>query len=46
MHQWLDSYRPAIVALLVFFVVGMVLLSRVDARRGIADAGNAAPAMV
>jgi UMF1 family MFS transporter len=46
MHQWLDSYRPAIVSLLVFFVVGMVLLSRVDARRGIADAGNAAPAMV
>ncbi len=35
MHQWLDSYRPAIVALLVFFVVGMVLLSQVDARRGI-----------
>jgi len=46
MHQWLDSYRPAIVALLVFFVVGAVLLSRVDARRGIADAGNAAPVMI
>ncbi|MGH3446963.1 MAG: MFS transporter [Nocardioidaceae bacterium] len=45
-HQWADSYRPAIVALVVFFLVGMVLLARVDARRGIADAGNQAPAVV
>ncbi|HEY7045460.1 MAG TPA: MFS transporter, partial [Nocardioidaceae bacterium] len=45
-HQWADSYRPAIVALMVFFVIGIVLLSRVDVRRGIADAGNRAPAVV
>ena len=45
-HQWTDSYRPAILALIVFFAVGMVLLSRVDARRGIAEAGNVAPAVV
>jgi UMF1 family MFS transporter len=45
-HQWTDSYRPAIFALIVFFVVGMVLLLRVDARRGIAEAGNVAPKVV
>lgn len=45
-HQWTDSYRPAIVALIVFFAIGLVLLSRVDARRGIVDAGNTAPAVV
>ncbi len=45
-HQWTDSYRPAILALVVFFVVGLALLSRVDARRGIAEAGNRAPAVV
>ena len=31
-HQLTDSYRPAIFALIVFFVVGGVLLARVDAR--------------
>jgi UMF1 family MFS transporter len=45
-HQWTDSYRPAIFALMVFFLVGIVLLSRVDVRRGIAEAGNAAPSVV
>jgi UMF1 family MFS transporter len=45
-HQWTDSYRPAILALIAFFVVGFVLLSRVDARRGIAAAGNVAPVLV
>ena len=45
-HQMTDSYRPAIFALIMFFVVGLVLLSRVDARRGIAEAGNAAPVVV
>ena len=29
-HQLTDSYRPAIIALVVFFVVGFVLLWRVD----------------
>jgi UMF1 family MFS transporter len=45
-HQLTDSYRPAIFALIVFFLVGLVLLARVDARRGIAEAGNVAPSVV
>lgn len=45
-HQWADSYRPALAALLAFFVVGGLLLAKVDARRGIADAGNQAPVVV
>ncbi len=44
--QLTDSYRPAILALVVFFVSGLVLLVRVDVRRGIAEAGNAQPARV
>ena len=42
-HQWTDSYRPAIVALVGFFAVGLALLVRVDARRAVADAGNPVP---
>ena len=45
-HQLTDSYRPAIVALVVFFVLGFVLLRRVDMRQGIIDAGNEMPAVV
>jgi len=45
-HQWTDSYRPAVFALIGFFVVGLALLSKVDSRRGIAEAGNRAPAVV
>jgi len=45
-HQVTGSYRPAIVALAFFFVVGLALLSRVDARRGIAEAGNDAPSVL
>jgi UMF1 family MFS transporter len=45
-HQLTDSYRPAIFALIVFFVVGGLLLARVDARRGILEAGNAVPSVV
>jgi UMF1 family MFS transporter len=45
-HQWTDSYRPAIFALIVFFAVGLLLLWRVDTRRGIAEAGNPEPALV
>jgi UMF1 family MFS transporter len=45
-QQVTDSYRLAIVALVVFFVIGGVLLSRVDVRRGILDAGNEVPAVV
>lgn len=44
--QLTHSYRNAIVALVVFFVLGGVLLSRVDVRRGIQEAGNEVPAVV
>ncbi|MCW2773498.1 MAG: major facilitator superfamily 1 [Nocardioides sp.] len=45
-HQWTDSYRPALLALMVLFVIGIVFLARVDPRRGIEEAGNAVPAVV
>lgn len=45
-HQWTDSYRPALLALIALFVIGFVLLSRVDTRRGIREAGNEVPAVV
>ena len=44
--QFLDSYRIAIIALVVFFIIGGALLSRVDMRKGIADVGNAQPSVV
>jgi UMF1 family MFS transporter len=37
-HQWTGSYRDAIIALVVFFVVGGLLLARVDVPRAIRDA--------
>jgi len=37
-----DSSRVGILSILVLFVVGAVLLSRVDVRQGEADAGRAA----
>ncbi|MGH3472973.1 MAG: MFS transporter [Nocardioidaceae bacterium] len=45
-HQLTGSYRPAIVALIAFFLIGLVLMSRVDARRGIVEAGNQPPVLV
>ena len=45
-HQVTHSYRPAIVALIIFFVLGYVLLRRVDVRQGILDAGNEIPRVV
>lgn len=45
-HQLTDSYRPAIFALILFFVVGGALLYKVDPRKGIAEAGNAQPTVV
>ncbi|KQW52938.1 MFS transporter [Nocardioides sp. Root1257] len=45
-HQWTDSYRPALLALMVLFVLGIALLMRVDPRRGIQEAGNDLPAVV
>ena len=44
--QVTDSYRPAIFALIVFFVLGGALLMRVDTVRGIREAGNDVPAVV
>lgn len=45
-HQFTGSYRWAIMALVVFFVVGIALLRRVDVARGIVEAGNEVPAVV
>ena len=45
-HQLTHSYRWAILALIVFFVLGGWLLSRVDMRQGILDAGNEVPQIV
>jgi UMF1 family MFS transporter len=45
-YQLSGSYRLAIVALVIFFVVGGTLLARVDVRKGIQDAGNEVPAVV
>jgi UMF1 family MFS transporter len=42
-HQLTDSYRPAIAALVGFFVVGSLLLSRVDPARGAAEANPRPP---
>jgi len=45
-HQVSGSYRPAIVALVVFFALGLAFLSRLDVRRGIEEAGNQVPAVL
>ncbi len=45
-QQATGSYRPALFALAGFFVVGFLLLWRVDPRRGIEEAGNTPPAVV
>jgi UMF1 family MFS transporter len=39
-QQWTGSYRPAILALIVFFVLGLALLARLDVARGIAEAAR------
>jgi UMF1 family MFS transporter len=44
--QFTGSYRLSVVALMVFFVVGFVLLSRLDVPRAIREAGNEVPAVV
>ena len=41
--QLTESYRYAIISLVVFFVVGGVLLARLDMRRAIVEAGNTPP---
>jgi len=45
-HQLTGSYRPALLALIAFFVIGGLLLWRLDPRRGIAEAGNVVPRVV
>jgi UMF1 family MFS transporter len=45
-HQWTDSYRPALLALMVLFLLGLAFLSRVDTERGIREAGNQVPLVV
>jgi UMF1 family MFS transporter len=44
--QLTGSYRPAILALIVFFVLGAGFLLRLDPARGIREAGNAVPQAV
>ena len=45
-HQLTGSYRPAILALIAFFVLGGALLWRLDPRKGIEDAGNVVPKVI
>ncbi|MXX26975.1 MAG: MFS transporter [Caldilineaceae bacterium SB0668_bin_21] len=45
-NQITGSLRPAIVSIILFFVVGLVLLRRVDVRRAIAESGNRPPAVI
>jgi UMF1 family MFS transporter len=44
--QVAGSYRPAILALIVFFVLGAFFLLRLDPKRGIQEAGNRLPSVV
>ncbi len=44
--QITGSYRPAIFALIIFFVLGAFFLLRLDPRRGIEEAGNRVPSVV
>jgi UMF1 family MFS transporter len=44
--QLSGSYRPAIFALVVFFVLGAFFLLRLDPERGIREAGNTVPSAV
>jgi UMF1 family MFS transporter len=45
-HQFTHSYRWAIIALIFFFVVGGLLLSKVRMRDGIIAAGNEVPNVI
>ena len=42
-YQLTDSYRYAIVSLVLFFVVGGFLLARLDLRQAVVEAGNTPP---
>ena len=45
-NQAFGSLRPAILSLIFFFVVGLLLLTRVNVRKAIEDAGNDASKVV
>ncbi len=45
-YQMTNSYRPAVFALIAFFVVGGILLSMVDTKKGIQQAGNDVPSVI
>ncbi|MCX6401089.1 MAG: MFS transporter [Propionibacteriales bacterium] len=45
-YQLSGSYRPAVFALIAFFVIGGLLLLRVDTERGIREAGNTPPPVI
>jgi UMF1 family MFS transporter len=45
-HQFTGSYRWALIALLIFFVIGGFLLRRVDMAKGITAAGNELPHVI
>lgn len=44
--QFTDSYRVAIISLIIFFIAGLILLPFVDIRRAALDAGNEPPSRV
>jgi MFS transporter, UMF1 family len=44
--QFSGSYRLAILSIAIFFAVGFLILTRVDVRRAIAEAGNEVPSGV
>lgn len=46
MFSIFESYRPSLLSLIAFFVIGGMLLLRVDMRKGISDAGNEQPELV
>jgi len=45
-YQFTGSYRSALFALIVFFIIGGYLLRKVDIARGIREAGNELPAVL
>ena len=45
-NQIFGNLRPAIASIILFFVVGLFLLLRVDVRRAIAESGNKPPAVI
>ena len=45
-NQLTGSLRPAIVSIIIFFIVGLALLLRVNVRKAIAESGNEPPAVL